>query len=73
MPGGFSEFVITGAHTLSSATAMEFSPDGKLFVLEQNGTIEVYEGAGATAWTRRQTDFFANTPLNVNSSGERGD
>jgi glucose/arabinose dehydrogenase len=70
LANGFSEFAITGA--INAGTAMQFSPDGKLFVLEQNGTIEVYDGSGATAWTRVQANFFANTPLNVDSSDERG-
>lgn len=70
--GGFSEVAITGGNTIADATSMAFSPDGKLFVLEQGGTMEVYEGSGATAWTRRQANFFANTPLNVDDSDERG-
>jgi glucose/arabinose dehydrogenase len=43
-----------------------------LFVLERPGTVQVYEGSGPNAWTRQQVDFFANTPLNVDSSQERG-
>jgi glucose/arabinose dehydrogenase len=72
LPNNFSEFAITGPHLISRGTTFEFSPDGKLFVLEQDGTIEVFAGAGATAWTRLQEDFFANTPLNVDGSSERG-
>ncbi len=72
LPGGFSEVAITGGNIITEATGMAFSPDGKLFVLEQGGTIEVYQGAGATTWTRRQANFFANTPLNVDESDERG-
>lgn len=72
LPTGFTEFAITGTNTISSATAMEFSPDGKLFVLEQGGTIEVYQGSGATNWTRLQSNFLANVPVNVDSFFERG-
>ncbi len=70
LPAGFSEFAVTQA--LTNGTAMEFAPDGKLFVLEQAGTIEVYQGAGATAWSRLQQNFLANVPVTVDSFFERG-
>ena len=72
LPANFSEFAITGANTIASGTTFEFSPDGKLFVLEQAGTIEVYQGAGATAWTRLQANFLLNVPVTVDSFFERG-
>ncbi len=72
LPTGFVETGInTVANPFSSATAMEFAPDGKLFVLEQAGTIEVYSGSG-TSWTRLQTNFLTNVPLSVDSFFERG-
>jgi glucose/arabinose dehydrogenase len=52
---------------LSSATAMEFSPDGKLFIAEQPGTLEVWNNG-----SRLQANFFQNTPLHARSEGERG-
>jgi glucose/arabinose dehydrogenase len=72
LPAGFSEFAITGGNIITAGTSIAFSPNGHLFVLEQGGTIEVYEGSGASAWVRRRANFFANTPLNVDSSSERG-
>jgi glucose/arabinose dehydrogenase len=72
LPPGFQEVAITGAHVITDATAMAFAPDGKLFVLERAGTVEVYEGAGPNAWTREQANFFAADPLNVDTSAERG-
>src|SRR5688572_16262992 len=72
LPPNFSEFAITGANTIAAATTFEFSPDGKLFVLEQAGTIEVYQGAGATAWTRLQANFLLNVPVTVDPFFERG-
>lgn len=72
LPTGFVETSInTTANSFSSATAMEFAPDGKLFVLEQAGTIEVYGGSG-TSWTRLQTNFLTNVPISVDSFFERG-
>ncbi len=72
LPTGFVETGINAvANPFSSATAMEFAPDGKLFILEQAGTIEVYSGSG-TSWTRLQTNFLANVPISVDSFFERG-
>jgi glucose/arabinose dehydrogenase len=72
LPNGFDEIAVTGS--ITRATAMEFSPDGRLFVLEQDGTIEVYEGFGARPWTQvaPQRNFLHSTPLTVNANGERG-
>ncbi|MBX7106302.1 MAG: PQQ-dependent sugar dehydrogenase, partial [Gemmataceae bacterium] len=77
LPTGFTESAITG--TLSSATAMQFAPDGKLFVLEQAGTLEVYQGSGSAAWTQvaPNTNFLSRVSngtnhISVSSSGERG-
>src|SRR5689334_7771763 len=71
LPAGFFEAPITG--TITNATAMEFSPDGKLYVLEQAGTMQVYQGSLAS-WTQvaPSNNFFTGNPLTINSSGERG-
>lgn len=59
---GFEDVpVVTG---LSSPTAMEFSPDGRLFVAEQGGRLRVIKNGVVLA-----TPFLT---LTVNSSGERG-
>src|SRR5262249_44821061 len=68
LPPGFAETAITG--TISAGTAMEVSPDGKLFVLEQAGTLKVYQMSPSPMLL--QTNFFVNTPLTVDSSVERG-
>jgi glucose/arabinose dehydrogenase len=65
LPTGFTESAV--ASGLASPTAMEFAPDGKLFVAEQGGTMEVWQNG-----SRVQADFFRDTPLTVNSAGERG-
>jgi glucose/arabinose dehydrogenase len=65
LPTNFSETAV--ATGLSSATAMEFSPDGKLFVAEQAGTMEVWQNG-----TRLQANFFQNTPLSTDTVSERG-
>ena len=51
LPTGFTEAAV--ATGLSSATAMEFSPDGKLFVAEQGGTMEVWQNG-----TRLQAELL---------------
>lgn len=65
LPPGFAEAVV--ASGLSSATALELAPDGKLFIAEQGGTMEVWANG-----SRLRANFFANAPITVNSSGERG-
>jgi glucose/arabinose dehydrogenase len=65
LPAGFNEALV--ASSLSSPTTMELSPDGKMFVAEQGGTMEVWQNGA-----QLRANFFANSPLTVNSSGERG-
>jgi glucose/arabinose dehydrogenase len=61
LPTGFVEATVVSG--LSGATAMEFSPDGRLFVLEQTGNVKLIHGDGTT-WTALH--------INVDSNGERG-
>ncbi|WP_422924249.1 PQQ-dependent sugar dehydrogenase [Singulisphaera sp. PoT] len=61
LPSGFGEAV--AATGLTEPTSMEFSPDGRLFVLEQTGNVELVRDDGTT-WTALH--------LNVDSQGERG-
>src|SRR4051812_4184992 len=62
LPSGFSETqVATG---LASPTAMQFAPDGRLFISEQGGRVRVVKDGAL-----RSTPFLTVT---VNSSGERG-
>lgn len=62
LPSGFVDSVFGGA--LSNATAMEFAPDGRLFVLQQAGQVKIIKN-GALLGTN-----FAS--LTVDSNGERG-
>ena len=61
LPAGFTETTVVSG--LSAPTAMEFAPDGRLFVLEQAGNVKLVHGDGTT-WTALH--------LNVDSQGERG-
>ncbi len=70
LPAGFREIAVTGV--ISGGTAMEFSPDGKLFVLQQAGVIQVYSGSGHSLWTQLQPNFLTNVPVTVDSFFERG-
>jgi glucose/arabinose dehydrogenase len=65
LPTGFAEF--TAATGLTRATSLALSPDGKLFITEQSGSIQIHQ-----AGTRLQANFFRDTPLTVDASGERG-
>ncbi len=62
LPSGFSESVI--ASGISSATAMEFAPDGRLFVCQQSGQLRVIKNGVLLAMP-----FLTVTP---DSNGERG-
>lgn len=62
VPAGFTiEQVATG---LSNPTAMEFAPDGRIFVTQQGGALRVIKNGVLQA-----TPFLS---LSVDSSGERG-
>lgn len=62
LPSGFSETLI--ANGLSQPTAMDFAPDGRLFVCRQGGQLRVIKNNVLLA-----TPFVT---LTVDSSGERG-
>ena len=62
LPSGFSETVV--ASGLASPTAMQFAPDGRLFVAEQGGRLRVIKNGALLP-----TPFLT---LTVNSAGERG-
>jgi glucose/arabinose dehydrogenase len=62
LPAGFSESLI--ASGLSSPTAMQFAPDGRLFVCEQAGRLRVIKDGALLP-----TPFLT---LPVSSAGERG-
>jgi glucose/arabinose dehydrogenase len=61
LPAGFTE--TTAASGFSGPTAMEFAPDGRLFVLEQGGNVKLVQNGGTT---------FTALHLTVDSAGERG-
>jgi glucose/arabinose dehydrogenase len=62
LPTGFTERLI--ASGLASPTAMQFAPDGRLFICEQGGRLRVVRD-GVLLPTPFET-------LTVNSNGERG-
>ncbi len=62
LPAGFTETPL--ATGLTSPTAMELAPDGRIFIAEQGGTLRVVTGSQLQA-----APFLI---LNVSSQGERG-
>ena len=64
VPGGFA--VTTFATAALNGTSMAFAPDGRLFVCEQAGTLEVYSATGT------YIGAFHSFATNINSTGERG-
>ena len=61
LPTGFTETIISG---IASPTAMEFAPDGRIFVCEQGGRLRVIKNGALLA-----TPFLT---VSVDSAGERG-
>lgn len=62
LPAGFTEVQIAGG--LASPTAMQFAPDGRLFICEQGGRLRVVRNGQLLP-----TPFLT---LSVSASGERG-
>src|SRR3954453_12971679 len=62
LPSGFTETLV--ANGIVNPTAMQFAPDGRLFVCEQGGRLRVIKNGVLQA-----APFVS---LTVNSSGERG-
>ena len=62
LPAGFQDVTVVSG--LSNPTAMEFAPDGRLFVTQQGGQLRVIKNGALLS-----TPFVS---LTVNSSGERG-
>jgi glucose/arabinose dehydrogenase len=61
LPTGFTETAISG---ISSPTAMEIAPDGRIFVCQQGGSLRVIKNG-----TLLTTPFLT---LTVDANGERG-
>src|SRR5262249_47950018 len=61
LPPGFTETTVVSG--LNNPTNMEFSPDGRLFVLQQGGQVELVRANGTT---------FTALNLTVDFNGERG-
>ena len=62
LPSGFTDSVV--ASGIPGPTAMEFAPDGRLFVCQQNGQLRVIKSGALLS-----TPFLA---LTTDSTGERG-
>ncbi len=63
LPPNFARSQVAGG--LASPTALEFAPDGRLFVAEQRGTLRVVTAGGTLATA-------LNISGRVDSAGERG-
>ena len=72
LAAGFEQTVIAGP--IYAGTSLEFAPDGKLFVLEKSGTIQVYQRTGPTNWIQVAplNNFLSSDPPKVYALGESG-
>lgn len=65
LPAGFQETPLAAG--LDRATAMEIAPDGRLWVLEQSGQVQVFHGGSTTGFAALDLPAAA-----INDDGERG-
>ena len=65
LPVGFQETVVFAG--LDYPTAVEFAPDGRVFVAEKSGVIKVFDSLSAVTPTE-----FANLRTNVYNAQDRG-
>ena len=67
LPSGFAQQSPSFATGLTAPTAMQFAPDGRLFVAEQAGIMQVVNTDGTL-----QDSPFLDISDRVNAAGERG-
>ena len=65
LPPDFREDVVLSG--LTQPTGVTFSPDGRIFVAEKRGTVQMYEGLGDTTPTR-----IADLRTEVHNFWDRG-
>src|SRR3954469_20920075 len=65
LPAGFQESVVFSG--LNNPMAVRFSPDGRVFVAEKSGLIEVFDGLSDTT-----PDVFADLRTEVHNYWDRG-
>lgn len=65
LPKGFHDYVVFEG--LTQPTAVEFSPDGRVFVAEKRGVVKVYDGVDD-----RTATVVADLRTNVYNSWDRG-
>ena len=65
LPPGFTDTVVLGG--LTTPTAMEFSPDGRIFVAEKSGLVKVFDSL-----VDPEPSVFADLRTQVHNYGDRG-
>ncbi len=63
-PSGFSRVTVTNGMANSTATAMDFAPDGRIFVVQKDGRVRIIKNGSLLA-----TSFAT---MSVNQTDERG-
>ena len=67
VPSGFTETLVAGG--LSAPTAMQFAPDGRLFVCEQGGTLRVIENGALPPPNSQSLNTTLGKVLRLNPDG----
>ncbi|MBA3884193.1 MAG: choice-of-anchor D domain-containing protein [Acidobacteria bacterium] len=72
-PVGFGKTTLTGTTSLSNPTSLQFGPDGRLYVAQQNGLIRIFgvtrNAANSYAVSSAQVISSINTVPNHNDDG----
>jgi hypothetical protein len=72
-PVGFGKTTLTGTTGLSNPTSLQFGPDGRLYVAQQNGLLRVFgvtrNAANSYAANSSETISLINTVPNHNDDG----
>jgi hypothetical protein len=72
-PVGFGKTTLTGTTSLNNPTSLQFGPDGRLYVSQQNGLIRVYtvarNGANSYGVTGTEIINVINSVPNHNDDG----
>lgn len=73
VPPGFVVTEVSSAAAIADLVSLELAPDNKMYVVRQNGQVQVYSNYSTFHPTPQRTNFFQNAPLpSLDFQDERG-